>query len=105
MDDIKLDIDTSLYEDFDFKDSELEYLDDEGNFESKNIEIDHISLNDDLDMDDGIPTVEITMEQYENGEIICPFTESDDLFRMSENMFASVETQQPFYVLIVDCED
>jgi hypothetical protein len=74
------------------------------NGESKTIQADNIDLMSDAEFVEEYPTITVPRKAYLSGEyeLQCPFTNSKNIYRISDRIFASFETDEPFMVVFED---
>jgi len=85
---------------FNFGEAHLTIEDAEGN--KKVIDVDLINLVDDEDHYESYQIVAVSREDFESGNVKCPFTGTKDIYRISDGIYASFETEQPFMIVIED---
>lgn len=87
--------------DFKYVNGTIKKTDINGNEVEVEIDIDQISLVEDEEHYGEYEVVEVTEEDFDNGNIKCPYTGSLDIYRISDEIYASFETDQPFRIVIV----
>jgi hypothetical protein len=79
---------------------QLTIRDEEGR--ERTFDLDKINLLDDENEISEYPIAQVSQAEFDNGEIVCPLTNSSDIYRISEGLYASFDTDQPFLIQIVD---
>lgn len=65
------------------------------------VDFDEISLVEDEKEYGDLKEVKVSQEDYELGNIKCPFTGTSDIYRISDEIYASFETDQKFRIVII----
>lgn len=76
----------------------ISIVDESGN--QKQIDADVINLSDDDDAYNDYKVVYVTQDDIDNGRVVCPYTGSSDIFRVSESIYASFDSEEPFMVIV-----